>query len=224
MCARAYEKYYTSIHPCSQKGCVNLERGHAKGHQSSSGDVFGPGETFVAAFQKKNQARFVESIRAELQKFTIDQEENWPDRHAKNVLGQKEYLKDAKSKKTCFMCLMAIPDCSLPCGHTLCETCIRRYGENDEHDSHTFSFMRCPLGCSNEACQNDIDPDTNTQFWWSIHLKPPTAGVRILALDGGGVRGVITSAILSRLEDELGLGLPIHRYFDLIVGTSAGQY
>ncbi|KAI5801210.1 hypothetical protein EDC01DRAFT_647235 [Geopyxis carbonaria] len=221
MCAQGYEKYYTSIHPCKSKGCVNLEWGHAKGHQSHTGDVFGPGESFVAAFQKKNQAYFVGCIREKLQKLSIDQEEILTDRHAKNILEQREYLKDAKSKRTCFMCLMAIPDCSLPCGHTLCETCIRRYGEHDEHDSHTVSFMRCPLGCDNELRPNQ-NSDTNAKFWWSIHLKPPTAGVRILALDGGGVRGVIASTIVSKLEDELGLGLPIHRYFDLIVGTSAG--
>ena len=43
---------------------------------------------------------------------------------------------------------------------------------------------------------------------------------RILALDGGGVRGVCTAAYLARLEEIA--GCPIRRFFDLICGTSAG--
>ena len=50
---------------------------------------------------------------------------------------------------------------------------------------------------------------------------------RILALDGGGIRGVITLAFLERLEDLLRkrYGQPDYRlcdYFDLIGGTSTG--
>ena len=52
--------------------------------------------------------------------------------------------------------------------------------------------------------------------------RPGTTGrrFRILALDGGGVRGACTAAFLTRLED--GLDAPIARYFDLICGTSTG--
>ena len=45
-------------------------------------------------------------------------------------------------------------------------------------------------------------------------------GLRILSLDGGGVKGIIGVRLLARLEEEL--GLPLWRTFDLIVGTSAG--
>lgn len=44
---------------------------------------------------------------------------------------------------------------------------------------------------------------------------------RILALDGGGVRGIITAVWLRRLEQEL--GAPIRKHFDLIAGTSTGS-
>ncbi|MGH8528345.1 MAG: patatin-like phospholipase family protein [Nevskiales bacterium] len=47
------------------------------------------------------------------------------------------------------------------------------------------------------------------------------ARYRILALDGGGVRGVITAVWLRRLEQEL--GAPIRKHFDLIAGTSTGS-
>lgn len=51
---------------------------------------------------------------------------------------------------------------------------------------------------------------------------------RILALDGGGVRGLLTIGMLSRLEDHLRQrsGNPNYRlseYFDLIGGTSTGS-
>lgn len=44
---------------------------------------------------------------------------------------------------------------------------------------------------------------------------------RILAIDGGGVRGLIPAIWLARLEKEL--GHPINRYFDLVAGTSTGS-
>jgi len=43
---------------------------------------------------------------------------------------------------------------------------------------------------------------------------------RILAIDGGGIRGVFPAAFLSALEADL--PSPIGTYFDLIVGTSTG--
>lgn len=43
---------------------------------------------------------------------------------------------------------------------------------------------------------------------------------QVLALDGGGVRGLFTAALLVGLEDDL--GQPVLSHFDLVVGTSAG--
>jgi len=61
------------------------------------------------------------------------------------------------------------------------------------------------------------------------HLTGP-GPKRILALDGGGVRGLITIAYLQRIEDLLAARLPkqdraefrLCHYFDLIGGTSTG--
>lgn len=44
---------------------------------------------------------------------------------------------------------------------------------------------------------------------------------RILAIDGGGVRGLIPAIWLSKIEQEL--GKPLNNYFDLVVGTSTGS-
>jgi patatin-like phospholipase/acyl hydrolase len=56
-----------------------------------------------------------------------------------------------------------------------------------------------------------------------IAIFPKLAGVRILSLDGGGVRGIVELETLRRLEWHIGLDLPIGNFFDLIVGTSAGK-
>jgi predicted acylesterase/phospholipase RssA len=60
------------------------------------------------------------------------------------------------------------------------------------------------------------------------HLSDP-GPKRILALDGGGVRGILTVGILSRIEDVLakqtkrGDDFRLCDYFDLIAGTSTGS-
>jgi patatin-like phospholipase/acyl hydrolase len=44
--------------------------------------------------------------------------------------------------------------------------------------------------------------------------------VRILGIDGGGIRGVIPAAVLARIEERT--GEPVARLFDLVAGTSTG--
>src|SRR6185436_18444302 len=61
------------------------------------------------------------------------------------------------------------------------------------------------------------------------HLDPSYKPKRILALDGGGIRGLLTAGLLQRVEDVLRAragGDPAFRlsdYFDLIGGTSTGS-
>ena len=61
------------------------------------------------------------------------------------------------------------------------------------------------------------------------HLSPDTGPKRILALDGGGVKGVLTLGMLKPLEEELrrragGRGdFRLSDYYDLIGGTSTGS-
>ena len=47
-----------------------------------------------------------------------------------------------------------------------------------------------------------------------------TKKFRILALDGGGIRGVVTARILEEVQELV--GQPLNEYFDLIAGTSTG--
>nr|XP_011459972.1 PREDICTED: phospholipase A I isoform X5 [Fragaria vesca subsp. vesca] len=48
----------------------------------------------------------------------------------------------------------------------------------------------------------------------------PKQGLRILSMDGGGMKGLATVQILKAIEK--GTGKPIHELFDLICGTSTG--
>lgn len=43
---------------------------------------------------------------------------------------------------------------------------------------------------------------------------------QILSLDGGGIKGVFTAAVLAAVEEKLNVNIADH--FDLIVGTSTG--
>ena len=49
----------------------------------------------------------------------------------------------------------------------------------------------------------------------------PKRGVRILAIDGGGVRAVMTALILKRLQEEA--DVPLHQMFDYVIGVSTGS-
>jgi hypothetical protein len=63
---------------------------------------------------------------------------------------------------------------------------------------------------------------TNDKWPYKAQIKPDLAGVRVLSLDGGGVRGIVEITTLLRLESQVGLGIPLSQLFDFIIGTSAG--
>ena len=118
-----------------------------------------------------------------------------------------------KSNKTCFTCLQSVPDHVLSCGHGYCPECVGEFGQPSNNYEYGVVMDHCIL------CQIYWG-DEHSQL---IRLKPKCAGVRILTLDGGGVRGIIELALLENLELRIGLGVPIRDFFDLIIGTSTGQ-
>ena len=50
--------------------------------------------------------------------------------------------------------------------------------------------------------------------------QPAWERFQILSLDGGGIKGLFTAAVLAKLEEDLRTNITDH--FDLIVGTSTG--
>ena len=51
---------------------------------------------------------------------------------------------------------------------------------------------------------------------------PKDRRLRILSIDGGGIRGIFPAALLAGLERDFASGHPISDYFDLVAGTSTG--
>ncbi|KAF8533989.1 acyl transferase/acyl hydrolase/lysophospholipase [Trichophaea hybrida] len=117
------------------------------------------------------------------------------------------------SRLTCLCCLSRSPEFGLPCGHTLCEKCVETFGRKLNYHQHIFSMSTCPL------CGKDIKT-------FRAHQKPPTAGIRLLSIDGGGVRGVLPLQALHSIElafNELtGISGPVQAHFDLALGTRIG--
>lgn len=114
------------------------------------------------------------------------------------------------SYKTCFTCLSSVPDHVLPCGHAFCEDCIHDFGELSDDTKAEVFITTCAW------CKRLFNPSQ------IIQTKPPCAGIRILTLDGGGIRGILELALLKLVEDKIDLGLGIQVFFDLIIGTSTG--
>ncbi|KAK4178774.1 putative patatin-like phospholipase [Triangularia setosa] len=117
------------------------------------------------------------------------------------------------STKTCLSCLLSSPDHVLSCGHAYCPRCIQELSTHSQWKECAFDIHACVL-CD---CQ---DPSHNNQ---TIQFKPRCAGVRILTLDGGGVRGIVELGLVKALEDEIKLtNVRLAEMFDLIIGTSTG--
>ncbi|KAM7210560.1 hypothetical protein V8F06_014060, partial [Rhypophila decipiens] len=113
------------------------------------------------------------------------------------------------SDDTCFCCIRRRPQFGLPCGHSLCENCIRVFGRQNMADPWVFDIDTCFL-CKMEL--SDIH----------IKVKPDTASVRMLSIDGGGTRGRVPLEFIRVLQDRLRLPYPIQRNFDVVYGTSSG--
>lgn len=128
--------------------------------------------------------------------------------HERLLQSSSSLWKYKYSSIVCLACLHNAPRHRLMCGHGLCEPCIHYYG-SPTNRRYTVTMMECPL------CAEITGPA-------AIQTSYPTAGLGVLTPDGGGVRGIVSLMILVLLEKQLGLDLPLHRCFNLIVGTSTG--
>lgn len=117
---------------------------------------------------------------------------------------------DLRSDGTCLCCIRRRPQFALPCGHSLCENCVRVFGRQSTADQWVFHIDACFL------CHIEM-PGIR------IRIKPDTASVRVLSIDGGGTRGRIPLEFIRVLQDRLGLPCPVQRHFDVVYGTSSGK-
>ncbi|KAK5153225.1 hypothetical protein LTS14_007870 [Recurvomyces mirabilis] len=238
-----YEKFFDyamseflELHyPCSyvsadgRRKCVLVKARHQpKGHQDNEG-IIAAGD-YEAAFDGnfsptwKTQLRSaIEGIHRdfsyELEQLSqVEDTQAIPEEKIALVLHEEhlnqffELVGPASSicsHATCFCCLMDVPEHPLPCGHVLCTACIKAYGKT-AHSAVTLPS--CPL---HRASTKWAKPAI-------IKFKPPGAGVRVLSLDGGGIRGIVQLEVLRAIEQAIGGFLPVQNFFDLIVGTGTG--
>ena len=130
--------------------------------------------------------------------------------HMQNIARLRPQVAEFRSHKSCFCCLMRMPEKVLDCGHALCNICIKTYGRRSSSTKYNYYLSSCVL-CASPHRASDF------QF------VPPSAGIRILSIDGGGIRGVISLIFLIHIEQALSnFGCSLREHFDLICGTSAG--
>lgn len=165
-----------------------MKNGHTKGHQLKTGKVYSGQykSTFSpSSYYEKFRANVFYAFQESLKKLQDDHrgrqdgfsEERVAalihretlDQFFRKVRGQNDSL---FSNTSCLVCLMNTPEHRLPCGHILCDPCLRAYG-NRLGDT-LIEIDSCPLPHSRVKWNKP----------WPVSVKPREAGVRVLCLDG----------------------------------------
>lgn len=140
-------------------------------------------------------------------------DEDWAlRRHAETLA---EIGKGADSEKLtsigcCVFCLAGPSQHVLECGHSLCDDCVRRFAIARRYRRLSFLIKACMMcGGSSQL---------------EVQLKPATAGIRVLSIDGGGIRGLVPLEFLRNLQRALGSAVRIQDFFDVAFGVSAGRF
>lgn len=134
------------------------------------------------------------------------------DLHRKRLKALRCDIAHVYSRQSCLCCMMRVPEKKLDCGHAFCDTCITSFGTRSPGERYAFHISSCVLcGLPHHG--------------GSIQIVPPTAGIRVLSVDGGGIRGVVPLVFLRCLGDSLAsLGCPLRDYFDFVCATSSGEF
>lgn len=237
ICSRAIELYISQYEMCAFRfpdgqACTSRPAKLHTEHTAGKGQ-FEPG-LFVHQRQWRSgekrdwigeiRQRFVESYEAIF--INKDDDDNNGTHHggaatttpAKRLTSRREcghstyspMWKNIKSNKTCLSCLQAVPDHVLTCGHSYCPRCVQELGEVSQSSECAWT-MKCRLCWEVKGSNLHI-----------VQLRPRCAGVRVLTLDGGGIRGIVELVLLNALQRSVGLNLLPKDMFDLIVGTSTG--
>jgi hypothetical protein len=132
-------------------------------------------------------------------------------RHLLNLSLFRDRWRLHKVHDYCPVCILRRPEYGLPCGHMYCEYDIKLTGRKIGDETYALDSCIC--------CQ--------ARFVGVVfRFRPKTRGVTVLALDGGGVRGVMILKGLQMLQERLWKflpGMPIIELFDMCTGTSTGK-
>ncbi|KAI7722911.1 hypothetical protein KC353_g95 [Hortaea werneckii] len=224
---RAMLEFLKQYVPCGytnreefRKCCLVEDRHRTKGHQDKHGIIsYGEFEPlFGCDFTVKWKMQLKESLRQsqidfgyrrEATNLAISDEQIAWDLHWIAAELFFTTRADLRSHFTCLHCLIQPPQHVLPCGHALCGSCFEASGRRE---GCWVSVDRCRLH----------QPALELDSLMRVRTKPPGEGVCVLSLDGGGVRGIVQLETLRALERALGGHVPVHKFFDLIVGAGTG--
>lgn len=215
--------------PCSfsdrlNRPCVRTRLAHGAEHRTAQGKIIGTGR-FEANFSADSyQPLWIRFLKDEIDEHEDDYwealDEEPPTISRREIAARLhlntiyEFFTDLGtaapfiSHASCFACLLEIPRHPLPCGHVICDNCVRMCGDKGHAK---LQLKYCPL-----------HRHTSFEPPWEIEHKSERAGVRILSLDGGGIRGIVELEVLRAIEKALGCDIRIQSFFDLIVGSSTG--
>ena len=123
----------------------------------------------------------------------------------------RQYWKLLRSNADCFICLQRKPEHVMGCGHSICDPCvtIRGFSQPTRGREYHYDVATCP------QCGTDIS--------FQARIVPPTCGIRFLAIDGGGSRGIVSLGFIEELRQALGLRYAVQENFDYCIGTSSGK-
>lgn len=251
LCRRALDRFLASsqictyIHPETGAKYINTKNGHAKGHQSVDGAVISEGgfvtgpfnldrflelvnDNIISALKDINQ--MTESSREARRSYAAERHRKllrlMPDQSFWTTSLNSPWITYMASRiaghigpraSVCYACLFGRPEYTLPCGHVICFNCIREFDQTPQAEKYprTAIHTECVL-CASRECKEGKWP-------YYVEFRPDLSGIRLLSLDGGGVRGIIPLSILFRLDSLIDLDMPFGEFFDLMVGTSAGK-
>lgn len=158
-----------------QERCRNYWTGHEKGHQFSRRPTTTSRRDpslLVGAFHCTwNPEEMIKALYAE-----ICQQEGGESGITFLDTAKRSGVCNVRSNRTCFTCLAECPVYILPCEyvqHTICARCATRFNHSFGRSQATLCLLHCPLGCRFQGGKP-----------WHNRIKPATAGVRILSLDG----------------------------------------
>ena len=158
---------------------------------------------FISLVQKRLCEFFDESIGSGTPSLDI---------HRRNLKRLEGRWRNIQSSTTCLCCLRRRPQYGLTCGHIVCENCVKIFGECSVNDPWIYKVRSCFV-CGVETHEEVV-----------IKIHPPTAGVGVLCIDGGGTRGVLPLKFLQRIQDRIGLRIPPQKFFKVVFGTSSGRF
>ncbi|KAK8925538.1 Phospholipase A I [Metarhizium anisopliae] len=233
-CEKSYESYVNraleefrerSVECCfkntSNARCVNSFLAHKTlgRHQDIDGNIIGLGDfksdlsDEIAKHWRSGMESSLQDLDKVLKTDATSRESVWAvhEKHLATLFG-RPCDSPLDQRSICYWCIRNDATEILPCGHGICDVCIAAKGTASSRDPRAFDIYMCNLHSEEVTFRPCV----------SFLLLPRDIGRRILSIDGGGVRGLVSLKILAAIERRMGGDVPISAFFDLIGGSGSG--